>query len=378
MNWSLPKSLEIGVGVHHGKLPRWMGPLLVKGFDDGQLGVLVCTSTLIEGVNTTAKNIIILDKNIAKDAYDFFTFANIRGRGGRMLKHFVGKIFLFNEPPQFELPSIDMPGISQSDGASDSLLLSIDEEDRTERSQERLRPVTEQSVLSQETMRLNAGIDPEAQIALAEHLMKAPNQVLAELQWKGAAPGWDELEPVINLIWNFIPPRRGLQSHLATSAKHLTFLTLQLAGCDGDLKAFIGSISEKVKATEPGKIAEELDEKVEDAFDFVRFWIDHNLPALIRALDRVAKEILPRRSLEPGNFEAYAARMEAGFLNPLLLTAEEYGIPTQVSRKLVPAMSRCDNLDQLVAGFKSLAAGPRVRALESFERKLFLDALKTL
>lgn len=296
-----------------------------------------------------------------------------------MLKHFIGKIFLFNAPPPVELPCIDMPGISQSDEASSALLLSIDEEDRTDRSRERLRDVTEQTVLSEKTMRQNAGVDPEAQIRLAEHLMGLTRSELTKLQWTGQAPNWGELGPVIDLIWEYIPPQKGQRSHMATSARQLTFLTLQLAGCDGDIKQFIAKISNRDETdVPPEKRAEVLDERVEEAFDFIRFWIDHNLPTLIRALSRIAGEVLPQRSLVPGDFEAYASRMEAGFLNPLLLTAEEYGIPVQVSKKLVPVMPRYENLDDLIAGFKLVAGRTRMNRLGPFEKKLFLDAMTTL
>ncbi len=38
---------------------------------------------------------------------------------------------MLNPPPPEILPSIDMPGLSQSEAASDSLLLSLDDTDRT-------------------------------------------------------------------------------------------------------------------------------------------------------------------------------------------------------------------------------------------------------
>jgi hypothetical protein len=368
--WSLPKSLRMGLGSHHGKLPRWLGPLLVKGFEAGELGVLVCTSTLIEGVNTQAKGIIILDKNIAKKAYDYFTFANIRGRGGRMLKHFIGKIYLFNAPPIFELPSIDMPGLSQSESASEGLLLSIDEEDRTRETTERLREITEQSDLSQETMRLNQGVDPREQITLAKHLATVPASSLKDLIWDTPAPKYPELLAVVTLIWDFIPPW-GLQSHGATSAKQLTLFAQWIAGANGVTKDIIAQFAGTQETQR------EYDKKIEEAFDFIRFWIDHNLPALIRTVDRIAKEILPQRGINPGNYEAYASRMEQGFQPPMLLTAEEYGIPSQITRKLMTGMTAPKDLDELLSRLKNLSSRQAER-LGDFERELVEQALSTV
>src|SRR5262249_38040954 len=57
--WSLPRWLSQGIGVHHAQMPRWLGQYIVRAFNAGRLDYLVCTSTLIEGVNTAAKNVII-------------------------------------------------------------------------------------------------------------------------------------------------------------------------------------------------------------------------------------------------------------------------------------------------------------------------------
>ena len=63
------------------------------------LPILICTSTLIEGVNTAAKSVLIYDKAIANRNYDFFTFSNIRGRAGRLGQHHVGKVYLSTDLP---------------------------------------------------------------------------------------------------------------------------------------------------------------------------------------------------------------------------------------------------------------------------------------
>ncbi len=230
--WSLPRNLRLGIGVHHGRLPRWLGPLIIKAFDAEDIGVLVCTNSLIEGVNTRAKNIIILDKTIGNAGYNYFTFANIRGRGGRMLKHFIGRIFMFNPPPVEVLPSIDIPGLSQSDGASDSLLLSIDEEDRSDKTRERLREVIEQPILSLETIRKNAGVGPADQIELAKYLATVHPSQLRDTLWTSPYPSYKELLPVVTLIWDYIAPR-GRTNHLATSGTQLAYLVKHLSDVHG-------------------------------------------------------------------------------------------------------------------------------------------------
>ena len=81
--WELTEAVAAGVGVHHGRIPRALASRFVALFNNMTLPILICTSTLIEGVNTAAKSVLIYDKAIANRNYDFFTFSNIRGRAGR-------------------------------------------------------------------------------------------------------------------------------------------------------------------------------------------------------------------------------------------------------------------------------------------------------
>jgi replicative superfamily II helicase len=81
--WDVAYGTSHGVAIHHGRLPRSLAQLFVRLFDERQITILVCTSTLIEGVNTAAANVLIYDKKINRTDFDFFSFANIRGRGGR-------------------------------------------------------------------------------------------------------------------------------------------------------------------------------------------------------------------------------------------------------------------------------------------------------
>ena len=59
--WSLVKALENGYGIHHGKFPKYIQNEILKMFNRNDFDYLFCTSTIIEGVNTNAKNVIIIN-----------------------------------------------------------------------------------------------------------------------------------------------------------------------------------------------------------------------------------------------------------------------------------------------------------------------------
>ena len=58
--WIVSKALKRGIGIHHGLVPKYIQQEIISLFNEGILNVLICTTTITEGVNTTAKNIIVL------------------------------------------------------------------------------------------------------------------------------------------------------------------------------------------------------------------------------------------------------------------------------------------------------------------------------
>lgn len=62
-------------------------------FNNGEMSTLFCTSTIVEGVNTNAKTVVVYHNPSGKtDEGRKFLLLNINGRAGRYLHHFVGNI----------------------------------------------------------------------------------------------------------------------------------------------------------------------------------------------------------------------------------------------------------------------------------------------
>jgi len=95
--WSLIQILTSGYGVHHGKFPKYIQKEVLKMFDEGDIDYLFCTSTIIEGVNTNAKNVIIINNSIGGNPMTPFALKNIKGRAGRYYHHFVGRVFYIDK-----------------------------------------------------------------------------------------------------------------------------------------------------------------------------------------------------------------------------------------------------------------------------------------
>ena len=93
-DWYGIKLLKRGIGIHHGKTPMFLRKFYEEEYRNGSLKSLLCTSTLMEGVNTPTMRMIVVD-----DPGSIFKLNNLIGRVGRLntTKPASGEIFLFNE-----------------------------------------------------------------------------------------------------------------------------------------------------------------------------------------------------------------------------------------------------------------------------------------
>lgn len=91
--WIVAKALRKGVGVHHGLVPKYIQKEIINLFNEGHLKVLVSTTTITEGVNTTAKNVLITSYKKGEKELKAFDAKNIEGRAGRFLEHYKGNVY---------------------------------------------------------------------------------------------------------------------------------------------------------------------------------------------------------------------------------------------------------------------------------------------
>lgn len=360
-NWHVTRAIAGGIGVHHGRIPRALAQYVVREFNRGTLQFLVCTSTLIEGVNTKAENIVILDNRINRSQFDYFTFNNIRGRSGRMFEHFIGHVYLFHEPPAEELPFVEVPAFSQSEDAPDSLLVQLEDADLTPQSVERIRHLRESLALSMATIRANVGVSPDAQVEVAEALGSDPKRWHAALYWIGL-PTWEQLRSTCELIWLYFNGR-ALGGGSVRSAVQLATLINQLRGAP--------TVREQIESSLRFYGAD-ADQAVPAVLDFNRLWANFHFPRLLRALDRIQREVFQRMQLPAGDYTVFAARVESLFVDPSFLALEEYGVPISTSRLMGAAFKTDGDVDLALERLRTLDV--QLAPVSEFEKSLLLDA----
>ncbi|MDE6586361.1 MAG: DEAD/DEAH box helicase [Clostridia bacterium] len=100
--WSVVKALERGYAVHNGQIPLGIRLFQLNLYENNEsFNKLLCTSTLLEGVNTSAKNIIITCPSRQSERENNFTafdFFNLVGRTGRLNQHYIGNAYYIKAP----------------------------------------------------------------------------------------------------------------------------------------------------------------------------------------------------------------------------------------------------------------------------------------
>lgn len=367
--WSVCNGLAHGIGVHHGQLPRALAAFMVRAFKERRLRYLICTSSLIEGVNTPAKNVVVFDKKIGATDFDFFDYGNIRGRSGRMSIHHVGRVYLFHDKPPEQLPEVDIPALSQPDDAPSSLLLGLEPGEMTDRSRDRLEELLADAPLSADVLRASIGLDVERQLKTARAIEDDIGRLAPLLRWTGP-PKRAELEAASELIWTHL--NGGRREHGAFSSSQLATRISMLRDTTD-----IGEMVD-VEASSAFRISrgDSTDQIVEDVLDFMRFWASHTFPRLLIALDRIADAVLTRHGRPTGDFTVFATQVENLFLPVPIVALEEYGLPRIVGMKLLAQLQPDGDLDATLA--RLAAIDPDAVRLDPFEHELLEDVRASL
>lgn len=102
-DYDLSDFVNKGIGYHNGKMPMHIRFVIEHAVKRKLINNIVCTTTLMQGVNLPAQNVVIRNPDLkirniggVKPQLTNYEIANLRGRAGRLLKDFVGRTFVLD------------------------------------------------------------------------------------------------------------------------------------------------------------------------------------------------------------------------------------------------------------------------------------------
>lgn len=315
-NWSLTNSVKRGTGIHNGRLHRSLSQIQVKLFEEKDgLNNIISTSSIIEGVNTSAENVILWMNKNGRSGLNDFTYRNIIGRGGRMFRHFIGKIYILDKPPASEQTQLELPFpeeiLGGLDTENDSGVLTKEQVAKIQYYQEEMSNVL--GVVIYKKLK-DEGVfqssDSEFIKAIAIDMASKPEE------WNGLSylnssnrDKWD------NSIYKIINLKPGYWE-----TKSSTFVAFVKVLRDNWFK----SIPELLKLLEPHNVG------IDEFFKLERN-VSFKFSSLVKDVNTLQKEILKSKNYDISPFAAYISH---AFLPSVVFQLEEYGLPRMISKKI--------------------------------------------
>jgi len=357
--WSLIKSLEYGIGVHDGAMPKHITSSTIKYFNERKIKYLFCTNTIIEGVNTSAKNVIYYDDKIGKKDIDFFDYANIRGRAGRLMEHYIGRIINLKTPPKEESVVIDIPIIDQNP-IENEVLVNLDENDIKDINDNKYRykKFNELEPELQAILKKNA-VSIDGQLNILKRLEKDVSNAdgYALISWKEIDKSLHEhIKYILDLCWENLSTeseRKSFGSKKDVCGRivgicyqktigefideRINYKLKQLAKENKISDLSITSICKDFPLESQGII----DNVIEGAFGFQKNWQSYRAPKWINVVDSLQKYVCKKLGVESGDYSYVSEKIENNFVDPEFQILLEFGLPEnavktiqQVSKQL--------------------------------------------
>ncbi|MBS1631353.1 MAG: DEAD/DEAH box helicase [Bacteroidetes bacterium] len=315
-NWSLTNLVKRGVGVHNGRLHRSLSQIQIKLFEDiDGINNIISTSSIIEGVNTSAENVVIWSNKNGTAKINDFTYRNIMGRGGRMFKHFIGKIYILDYPPPQAQTQLDLP-------FPEEILGDLDEEKfKSELTTEQVAKI----ILYKKEMSEFIGAEVFSRLQSENVFQISDSELIKRIafdlkskpdDWNGLAylnsqnpQNWDRL---LYKIINIVPG--GWES------AHRTFVEFVKILRNNWFKSIPELLSELDK----------YDVGVDDFFKLERK-VTFKLASLLSDINILQKELLPEKNYDISRFVNWTSN---AFLPPVVYQLEEFGLPRMISKKI--------------------------------------------
>lgn len=369
VNWSLTKLISREIGVHNGRLHRSLSQIQVRLFEE-EIGIrnLISTSSIIEGVNTSAENVIIWRNRKGSAKLDDFTYKNIIGRGGRMFKHFIGKIYILEHPPEEAQTQLDIPFPDEILGDLDAIkyegLLTKEQVAKLKIHDQEMSELIGFKVYDElKTESAFQSSNSELIKSIAVDLARNPSE------WNGLyylnefkPQNWDRL------LYKII--------------------SLQPGNWDSGYKAFVEFI--KIIAYNWSKSIPQLLKELEDydigidKFFLLERNVTFKFSALLNDLNTLQKRILSDKHYDISKFIKWCSH---AFLPKVVFQLEEYGLPRMISKKLHESevINFYDNdltIHNVIEKFNRIgkeATIERTKELDDFDKYIldyFFDGIK--
>lgn len=363
--WSLVKALKKGIAFHHGAVPRYIQTEIIDSFNNREIDIIVCTTTITEGVNTSAKNVILYSNVLGKKDKPLtgFEVKNIKGRAGRFRVHFIGRVFYFHETFENDKDVILVDYYDKNELSSEELI-QIDKEDLNDENLKTRNNIEEQlhkNKIPFSLVKQNKYIPIHKQIALINFLRSKP--IYLQLAYfKGNRPEKQQLDEIFNLTREFLFNDRDFNDK--------SFIYWELSRL---LKYYIYHNPSIKQIISEQKYSKSIDSKIRSTFKLITHYFEFAFPRYFRAFENIYNFVYNEHynviEKDGISLKYIITLLEFGFVKENEIALKEAGLPNDIVRKVSEKFKDCSSLEQVRIKYR---LNPQIiSSLTLFEQKMF-------
>lgn len=360
-----------GIGIHNGRLHRSLTQIETNLFaDENPLQFIISTSSLIEGVNTSASNVVMWQKKSGAKNLKYMDYKNLLGRSGRMFKHFVGNVYLLEAPIKNEKIELEL---EFSDDVQGNISVSEYEDYLSEQDKKNIfkKQIELSKIIGQENFsellknNVIQSSDWNRILLIAEDMNKNPDS-------------WTCLK-LLNYSDNSMwvqPLKKILFASEIFKNQKINYDTLI---------DFIIILSSSWQTSLSILLAKMKDKKIniDDYFDYEKK-TSFYLATIIHDINELQKMILRQMHCDVSSF---SSKLTYAFLPPNVYYLEEYGLPRMISRKIqnseiINFEDERKKMSDIINEFLSIGIDSLIKSvvdLDEFDKKIiqwFYDGIQ--
>ncbi len=377
--WSLIQVLKKGFGIHHGKLPKYIQQEILDQFNKGTFDILFCTSTIVEGVNTDAQNMIILNASKGRNKLTPFDIKNIKGRAGRYYHCFVGRVFYMHKELEAieNSDSLRLDFITYSDKALNVIDLDNAEMQDLTSANAEVKQARESYIkdfiLPEEIFIKNRTVSRENQEKLARTLLN--NEEFSK--YSNWITYTVDVENFLYYHWISKILETFSSAGLIDDNTKKKFSAIANNYYTGGFKAILKF---EIDSYKKGK-RKSIDEAYSCAFNSRRDILEHKIPKILSLFESIIVFVAQSKHICVDAFSLSKVRRyyETGVKTALGEALIEYGFPNDAIRRIEDEHQGLLSLSLMDAKeYCSMHFNQIEKLLDQYEWGLFIKAMKTL
>ncbi|WP_413725617.1 DEAD/DEAH box helicase [Sodalis sp. RH16] len=342
-SWSLIDCLRKGVAFHHGAMPRHIQDLIIDEFNSEHGGVhyLFCTTSLTEGVNSTAKNVVLYDLKIGDGAIlGNLDRRNIEGRAGRFMQHFLGRVFYMEhvDKNENEITNVEIEFIDSNKPDMETLV-QLNENDITPEQRENYNNFLIElkgKNIPLSLLKENKFVNLFGQISLIHHLRNDVN--FSKYHYATQRPTLDKLESILSVIYDFLFTENNKGRRFANDMgkKILLDLTKFYIYKQPTFQTLLNSSTLKF-------LSDKENSRIRLTFDLITKYFEFIWPRYIKAFEKIFNFVTEEKNKKNISLDYIVAVLEYGTNENHEIILRDAGLPKEIVAKISNIFHDCES-----------------------------------